>query len=194
MQISKHSQKTVLASIDKVFTAAKGKGLTDDLFPKIDAELYLIARFFKIEKCTAFILSLFISLTMRGKDIRLEILIEYLNCSVDRLRYWDNDLATLSDLLLIEYASTFGFSPNVGSKVQFVVRDDVFARLFGNMPVFKEEDIHATSAKKTPPERIDEQVTLELMGVLSRYVQQEVAKQFREMGAVKKIVYQLDSE
>lgn len=151
MQISKHSQKTVLASIDKVFTAAKGKGLTDDLFLKIDAELYLIARFFKIEKCTAFILSLFISLTMRGKDIRLEILIEYLNCSVDRLRYWDNDLATLSDLRLIAYASTIGFSPNVGSKVQFVVRDDVFARLFGNMPVFKEEDIHATSAKKHLP-------------------------------------------
>lgn len=85
----------VLDSIGNVYEQSKDCELNTAFFEKVDADLKVLAKYFKVSRNQSFIIAMVFALNYKGSNVELKDLIEYFSCNPMKLLEFSDDFEAL---------------------------------------------------------------------------------------------------
>lgn len=89
---------TVLDRVEKVYVEAKNCQLNNQFFKQVDEELAQLAGYFKITKRESFLMAMIFGGNSQSSKLKVEHLIDYLDCNPISMLKFNSDIEKLADL------------------------------------------------------------------------------------------------
>lgn len=125
----------VLDSIGNVYEQSKDCELNTAFFEKVDADLKVLAKYFKVSRNQSLIIAMVFALNYKGSNVELKDLIEYFSCNPMKLLEFSDDFEALYSSRIFIKRKNYRRSSLALSTDQFSINEKITEAILKNKPM-----------------------------------------------------------
>jgi hypothetical protein len=125
----------VLDSIGNVYEQSKDCELNTAFFEKVDADLKILSKYFKVSRSQSLIIAMVFALNYKGSTVELKDLIEYFSCNPMKLLDFSDDFEALYSSRIFIKRKTSRRSSLALSTDQFSINEKITEAILKNKPM-----------------------------------------------------------